>query len=92
MSGCFSPLLLLLLLLLLQSKVKRAVDQWMNPPGSRSGRDLAQLLCSLHTIVTYIPSPDSVWDSSSAGGVAVTLGTAKPMEVCPLELRFLFSI
>lgn len=64
-----------------QSKVKRAVDQWMNPPSSRSGRDLAQLLCSLHTIVTYIPSPEAIWDTSSTGGVPVTLSTAKPVEV-----------
>ena len=53
----------------------------MNPPGSRTGRDLAQLLCTLHTVVTYIPSPEAIWDASSNGGVPPTLSTAKPVEV-----------
>lgn len=73
-----------------QSKVRRAVEQWMQPANLRGGsRDLAQLLCTMHQLVTYIPSAESVWDCSCSGSsvsstAQVSLATAKPIEVSQL--------
>ena len=68
-----------------QSKVKKAVDQWVQPAHLRGGsRDVAQLLCTMHLLITYIPSPESVWDCTNGppgGTTQVSLATAKPIEV-----------
>uniref|UniRef100_A0A7S3GPU5 WW domain-containing protein n=1 Tax=Spumella elongata TaxID=89044 RepID=A0A7S3GPU5_9STRA len=75
----------------LQSKVKKAVDQWVQPANLRGGsRDVAQLLCTMHLLVTYIPSPESVWDCTNGppgGTTQVSLATAKPIEVKKAYLK-----
>jgi len=72
--------------------VRKAVDLWVQPPNLRGGsRDVAQLLCTMHHLVTYIPSPESVWDCSNgpAGGTSqVSLATAKPIEVSNMFTQF----
>jgi hypothetical protein len=80
--------------------VKRAIDVWMHPPGLRHGRDLAQLLASMHTLVAYIPSAEAVWDTSASATTTstststgspqpVSLATAKPIEVSVFLKPFL---